>query len=102
MARSMAAAGAVPHFHFTDELDAGPLLAARDLLAADPALAGARLTFLPFVIKARRAAAGRPPARSRRCSGCSCRRASRMQRCSLGASSGMRRCCKAQSTASDR
>lgn len=51
MVRSMTAAGAVPHFHYCDELDAGPLLAARALLAADPALDGARLTFLPFVLK---------------------------------------------------
>lgn len=51
MVRSMTAAGAVPHFHYCDELDAGPLLAARALLAADPALGGARLTFLPFVLK---------------------------------------------------
>ncbi|KAK9827299.1 hypothetical protein WJX81_002270 [Elliptochloris bilobata] len=52
MVRSMTAAGAVPHFHYCDELDAGPLLAARALLASDPALGGARLTFLPFVLKA--------------------------------------------------
>lgn len=51
MVRSMTAAGAVPHFHYCDELDAGPLLEARALLAADPALGGARLTFLPFVLK---------------------------------------------------
>ena len=53
MVRSMTAAGAVPHFHLMDELVLTRLVDLRAALKADPAMAGGRLTFLPFVMKAR-------------------------------------------------
>ena len=52
MVKSMTAAGQVPHFHLMDELQLTRLVALRAELRDDPALGGARLTFLPFVLKA--------------------------------------------------
>ena len=52
MVRSMTAAGAVPHFHLMDELTLTRLVDLRAALKADPAMAGSKLTFLPFVMKA--------------------------------------------------
>ena len=53
MVRAMTAAGAVPHFHVMDELVLTRLVDLRGELRGDPALAGGRLTFLPFFLKAR-------------------------------------------------
>lgn len=47
----MEAAGRVPHFHFCDEVNVGALVALREELRGDPALGGAKLTFLPFFMK---------------------------------------------------
>ncbi len=47
----MTAAGAVPHFHYCDEISVGPLLRLRAALVSDPALQGLKLTFLPFMLK---------------------------------------------------
>ncbi len=52
MVRSMTAAGAVPHFHLMDELVLTRLVDLRAALKTDPAMAGGRLTFLPFIMKA--------------------------------------------------
>ncbi|CAL8463419.1 g2953 [Coccomyxa elongata] len=52
MVNSMTAAGAVPHFHYCDEISMGPLLRLRAALVDDPALKGLKLTFLPFMLKA--------------------------------------------------
>jgi 2-oxoisovalerate dehydrogenase E2 component (dihydrolipoyl transacylase) len=52
MVAAMQAAAAVPHFHLHASADASRVLAARAALAADPSLAGARLTLLPFLVKA--------------------------------------------------
>ncbi|EIE27558.1 hypothetical protein COCSUDRAFT_55557 [Coccomyxa subellipsoidea C-169] len=52
MVRSMTAAGAVPHFHYCDEISVGALLRLRTSLLSDPALKGLKLTFLPFMLKA--------------------------------------------------
>jgi 2-oxoisovalerate dehydrogenase E2 component (dihydrolipoyl transacylase) len=55
MSKSMAAAWAVPHFGFSDEVVVDALLAARGALAPLAAARSggtARLTFLPFMIKA--------------------------------------------------
>ena len=50
MVQSMTEAATVPHFHFCDEVNMGPLLRVRSVaVAANPA--GPRLTFLPFVVK---------------------------------------------------
>lgn len=51
MVNSMTAAGAVPHFHYCDEISIGPLLRLRAALVNDPALQGLKLTFLPFMLK---------------------------------------------------
>ena len=53
MVRSMTAAGAVPHFHLMEELVLTRLVDLRAALKGDPAMAGGRLTFLPFFMKAR-------------------------------------------------
>ncbi len=53
MVRSMTAAGAVPHFHLMDELVLTRLVGLRAELKGDPAMAGGRLTFVPFFLKAR-------------------------------------------------
>ena len=55
MVRSMTAAGLVPHFHLMDELVLTRLVDLRAALKGDPAMAGGRLTFLPFFMKARMA-----------------------------------------------
>ena len=60
MVRSMTAAGAVPHFHLMDELVLTRLVDLRAELKGDPAMAGGRLTFLPFFLKARPASCLRP------------------------------------------
>ncbi|BDA48716.1 Lipoamide acyltransferase component of branched-chain alpha-keto acid dehydrogenase complex [Coccomyxa sp. Obi] len=52
MVNSMTAAGAVPHFHYCDEISVGPLLRLRAALVNDPSLQGLKLTFLPFMLKA--------------------------------------------------
>lgn len=55
MVAAMESSLTVPHFHFMDEYDVGSLLAAREALAADRRLVDsgvAKLTLLPFVIKA--------------------------------------------------
>ncbi|KAF8073201.1 Dbt [Scenedesmus sp. PABB004] len=52
MVRSAVEAGRVPTFHYLDELPVDRLLAARALLREHPALRGANLTLLPFIIKA--------------------------------------------------
>lgn len=51
MVQSMTAAGAVPHFHYCDEVSMGHLLRLRATLLSDPALQGHKLTFLPFMLK---------------------------------------------------
>lgn len=51
MVNSMTAAGAVPHFHYCDEISMKPLLRLRAALVDDPALKGLKLTFLPFMLK---------------------------------------------------
>lgn len=51
MVKSMAAAGQVPHFHLLDELILTRLVALRARLREDPAMSGAHLTFLPFILK---------------------------------------------------
>lgn len=51
MVHNMTAAGAVPHFHYCDEISVGPLLRLRATLLSDPALKGLKLTFLPFMLK---------------------------------------------------
>jgi len=60
----MTEARRVPLFHLHEEVDAGPLLAARAACRDDPCLSGARLTFLPFILKALSVTAGRHPALS--------------------------------------
>ena len=55
MVASMAAAATVPHFHFSDEVDLGALLAVRQKVRHDPLMQGVKLTFLPFMIKVSRA-----------------------------------------------
>ncbi len=52
MIRTMTEAAAVPMFYFCDEVQLDALAAARAAARADPAAAGLKLTFLPFVIKA--------------------------------------------------
>ncbi|KAK9812622.1 hypothetical protein WJX72_000756 [[Myrmecia] bisecta] len=52
MVKSMTAAGQVPHFHFCDEVNMGALLHVRTCLQGDLALQGAKLTFLPIMLKA--------------------------------------------------
>ena len=52
MVSAMTASLSVPHFHFMDEYPVDKLLEARRALADDPRLRGAKLTLLPFVIKA--------------------------------------------------
>mmetsp|Transcript_65970 Transcript_65970/g.208832 ORF Transcript_65970/g.208832 Transcript_65970/m.208832 type:complete len:221 (-) Transcript_65970:8-670(-) len=52
MVKSMAAALAVPHFHYCDEIDFGALMDLRAALRGDPSLQGVKLTFLPVVVKA--------------------------------------------------
>ena len=54
MVAAMAAAAAVPHFHFCDEVKMAALQRVRERLQGDPALQGARLTYMPFILKARR------------------------------------------------
>jgi pyruvate dehydrogenase E2 component (dihydrolipoamide acetyltransferase) len=50
--RLQASARSAVHFTFVEELDVGPLLARRDLLAPQAAAAGVKLTYLPFIIQA--------------------------------------------------
>jgi pyruvate dehydrogenase E2 component (dihydrolipoamide acetyltransferase) len=50
--RLQASARSAVHFTFVEELDVGPLLARRDLLAPQAAEAGVKLTYLPFIIQA--------------------------------------------------
>lgn len=52
MVRSMTLAATIPHFHFCDEVDVGAVTALRASVRDAPALAGAKLTYLPFFIKA--------------------------------------------------
>ncbi|KAL6763353.1 2-oxoacid dehydrogenases acyltransferase-domain-containing protein [Haematococcus lacustris] len=52
MVRSMTAVAAVPHFHFHDEVGVDALLRVRQTLRGEAALAGLKLTLLPFIIKA--------------------------------------------------
>jgi 2-oxoacid dehydrogenases acyltransferase (catalytic domain) len=52
MVRSMTLSHAVPHFHYSDEVRLGALMALRSRLKADAALHGVKLTYLPFIIKA--------------------------------------------------
>lgn len=52
MVKSMAAAGAVPHFHFCEEVQMDALVALRALLRTEAVLGGAKLTYMPFFIKA--------------------------------------------------
>ena len=52
MVSAMTASLSVPHFHFMDEYPVDRLIEARRALANDPKLRGAKLTLLPFVIKA--------------------------------------------------
>ena len=42
----------VPHFTYVDEVDASRLVALRKLLKGDAEAAGAKLTFMPFIMKA--------------------------------------------------
>ena len=51
MVKSMTTAGQVPHFHLMDELCLTRLVALRRRLRQDPAGSGARMTFLPFILK---------------------------------------------------
>ncbi len=51
MVQSMTAAGAVPHFHYCDEISVAALLRLRASLLSNPALKGLKLTFLPFMLK---------------------------------------------------
>lgn len=53
MVAAMTAAAAVPHFHFCDEVKMAALQRVRERLQGDPALRGARLTYMPFILKAR-------------------------------------------------
>lgn len=50
--RLQASARSAVHFTFVEELDVGPLLARRDLLAPQAAAAGVKLTYLPFIVQA--------------------------------------------------
>lgn len=50
--RLQASARSAVHFTFVEELDVGPLLARRDLLAPQAAAEGVKLTYLPFIIQA--------------------------------------------------
>lgn len=52
MVRSMTEAASVPMFHYQDEVVMDALMALRQQLKTDPALQGAKLTYLPFIIKA--------------------------------------------------
>lgn len=52
MVKSATEAGSIPTFHFMDEVEVEGLLGLRRLLKDDPALDGAKLTYLPFVVKA--------------------------------------------------
>ena len=51
MVTHMTASAAVPHFHFCDEVCMAALARVRGRLQGDPALGGARLTYLPFILK---------------------------------------------------
>ena len=51
MVQSMITAGAIPHFHFCDELDMRALMALRTRIKDDSMLQGVHLTFLPIMIK---------------------------------------------------
>lgn len=61
MIKSASEAGSIPTFHYMDEIEMDGLLAARALLKTDDALAGAKLTYLPFVVKALSISLGRYP-----------------------------------------
>jgi 2-oxoisovalerate dehydrogenase E2 component (dihydrolipoyl transacylase) len=61
MVKSMTAAAAVPHFHLSDDVRVDGVVALRERLRSSPALAGARLTYLPFFVKAAAIALGRFP-----------------------------------------
>ena len=52
MVSAMTSSLTVPHFHFMDEYPVDKLMEARRALADDPKLQGAKLTLLPFIIKA--------------------------------------------------
>ena len=51
MVTHMTASAAVPHFHFCDEVCMAALARVRGRLQGDPALGGARLPYLPFILK---------------------------------------------------
>ena len=52
MVKTMDAASRVPHFHLHSTARAARLASVRSVLAADPALAGAKLTVTAFLVKA--------------------------------------------------
>lgn len=52
MLRSMTAAAAVPHFHLSDDVRVDAVVALREALKGAAALRGAKLTYLPFFVKA--------------------------------------------------
>jgi 2-oxoisovalerate dehydrogenase E2 component (dihydrolipoyl transacylase) len=52
MVTAMTAAAAVPHFHLHSTASSARLASLRATLAADPALGGVKLTYLPFLVKA--------------------------------------------------
>lgn len=51
-ARMVRSATTIPHFTEYSQFDASALVALRERLKSDPAYAGARLTFLPFFVRA--------------------------------------------------
>jgi pyruvate/2-oxoglutarate dehydrogenase complex dihydrolipoamide acyltransferase (E2) component len=63
MVKSSVEAAAVPTFHYMDDLEVDELLKVKGQLAADSArlAGGARLTYLPFIVKALSVALGRFP-----------------------------------------
>ncbi len=52
MFKAMTSVAAIPHFHYCDEVSADTMVELRARLQGSPALRGARLTFMPFFIKA--------------------------------------------------
>lgn len=52
MARQMAVASTIPHFHYGDEFDITELLALRERLKPEAEARGLRLTLMPFLMKA--------------------------------------------------
>jgi len=61
MVKSMTAVATIPHFHYMDDIGVDALTQVRKALAADPSLGGAKLTLLPFVIKAMSVALSQHP-----------------------------------------